>query len=100
MANDRLYIKCDRCNELFFLGKHFGGSWTIYDKTLTEHSLAERLECFLEKHLLECDFNQEDFSLVTEFGDDFPYKPKYFSMVDDKPKVISIVNGTCEVKEG
>lgn len=84
MANDRLYIKCDRCGELLFLGKHFGGAWTIYDTTYTKHTLAERLEHFLAKHLIECEFNQDDFSLITEFGDDFPDNPKYFSMVNEK----------------
>lgn len=82
MANDRLYIKCNDCGELLFVGKHFGGPWDVYDKTITEHSFAERLDAFLFKHYLDCDCNRTDFSFIAEFDDDFPDHPKYFSMVE------------------
>ena len=84
MANDRLYIKCDICGELLFIGKHFLGPWNVYNKTLTDANLAERLERFLEKHWLECDMNRTEFSFITEMSNDFPDKPKYFSMVNEK----------------
>lgn len=72
MANNRLYIKCDECGELFFLGKHFGGAWDIvnYD----ELPFLTKLNMFFEKHYLICHNNDSFYSIVSENDEDFTFK--------------------------
>lgn len=72
MANNRLYLKCDECGELFMLGKHFGGAWGIvnYD----ELPFLSKLDLFFEKHFLTCRNNNSFYSIVSENDKDFTYK--------------------------
>lgn len=77
MANNRLYIKCNRCGELLFVGKHYGGAWGVncYDGIAFDKKLSE----FLFDHYLDCRNNASDYSFIAENDDDFPDHPKYFS---------------------
>ena len=90
MANDRLYIRCNECGELLFVGKHFGGAWDVRDrvKTISNGSgfpkeltvpFGAILEQFLEDHLYNECCNRTNFSFIAEFDDDFPDNPKYWS---------------------
>lgn len=80
MANNRLYIKCNRCGELLFVGKHFGGSWSVncYDGVTFDKKFSE----FLFEHYIYCSNNDSDYSFIAEFDNDFPKNPKYYSYGD------------------
>lgn len=89
MANDRLYIRCNECGELLFVGKHFGGAWDVRDSVKyfrcgsgfsseLVKPFGEILEDFLSEHLFNECCNRTDFSFIAQFDDDFPDNPKYF----------------------
>lgn len=35
MANNRMYLLCEGCGEVFGIAKHFGADWNVYDRLKT-----------------------------------------------------------------
>lgn len=81
MANDRLYIRCNECGELCFIGKHFGGSWET--RSYEDNEIENRLDKFFSKHFITCFNNTSDYSFIAEFDDDFPTNGKFFNIKED-----------------
>lgn len=87
MADNRIYLKCEECGGLLFLGKRLGGGyyWRNYGKennannknnplwkTQDERPLEERLNDFYETHEW-CGDSLDHFKIVYEMDDDFQY---------------------------
>lgn len=71
MANDRIYLKCNVCGALLYLGKSFaqGFYYVNYDKERDSSapSLDEKLNMFYDKHAFCGDSHSDgDFSLIYE----------------------------------
>lgn len=48
MANDRLYIKCQKCNKEVMIAKHYGMEW------VSPQGIEYELDKFFEEHFI-CD---------------------------------------------
>lgn len=79
MANNRLYIGCKKCREHLYLDKHFGGPFTISEKTRIE------LNNFLEQHAYCGHDWVMTFELFDENGDDEKYS--YYMDVRDESEI-------------
>lgn len=84
MANNRIYLKCNGCGGLLFLGKRFsdGYWWHNYGKDNhiedeDNRPLEDRLNNFFDIHELcgiqEDGFTLDHFSISYEMDDDFVY---------------------------
>ena len=88
MADNRMYIRCESCGKMLFLGKRlgFGYYWWNYGKDNNEANrgkpwykeqderpLEDRLNEFFANHTW-CGGEQDNFRIVYETDDDFEYK--------------------------
>lgn len=53
MANERLYIRCRACGEVFYVGKSFLDGFYY---GIEEPKLADKLNAFYEKHTYCCKY--------------------------------------------
>ncbi len=60
MANNRLYIRCKRCGETVFIGKHSLGALTV------DKNVADRLNEFYDRHSY-CGIGHYSLELCEEF---------------------------------
>jgi hypothetical protein len=66
LANNRLYIKCDKCGEKFMLATHFLGPWSVH----IQEGLGTKLDSFFEEHYF-CDWGYRGtFSIELESEED------------------------------
>ena len=88
MANNRIYLKCEGCGGLLFLGKRFAGGycWHNYAKDINaarandpnwkkqdDRPLEDRLNDFYEAHEW-CGDSLDHFRITYEMDDDFTWK--------------------------
>lgn len=89
MADNRIYLKCEGCGGLLYLGKRLGWEgyyWYNYGKTNNafhgndrgytpqdERPLEDRLNEFFDKHTI-CGGSFDHFKIVYEMDDDFEWK--------------------------
>ena len=69
MANNRLYIKCLKCGEQFYIVKEFSGWQFFIDATAHEDYIGrqcESIESFFDKHFYQCGL--QHLSLIDEAG--------------------------------
>lgn len=72
MANNRMYLRCKACGEIFFLGKRFGNGYYISQyEQYKGVPLMERLNKFYDDHEWCGDAGLDCFELIYEF----PPKP-------------------------
>lgn len=93
MANNRIYLKCEGCGGLLFLGKRLGGGYYWHNYGISanalcrgatgyvmqdESTLEDRLNIFFGKHEFcggdDGNFTYDHFKIVYENDDDFEYK--------------------------
>lgn len=61
MANDRMFIKCNKCNDEVMIAKLWSNGWTTSDEW--GQNMVEKINSFFDKHNL-CDDN--NFTLTYE----------------------------------
>lgn len=79
MANNRLYIKCNNCGGMLFIGKHFLEGWYVGDYNENYNKkFGEVINDFHDKHI-ECFYERYDnpYTIITESEiDELEYESK------------------------
>ena len=99
MANNRIYIRCQGCGGMLFLGKRFGDGYYWYNyakdnnaahandptwKKQDDRPLEDELNQFYDEHEWCGDTGLDHFDIVYEMDDDFTWKPPFKKMEVDK----------------
>lgn len=85
MANNRIYLRCKNCGEVFFLGKRLVDGFYVQDEHYGKgETLVNRINKFYDKHTWEDTNGREErldrwggldcFEIVYENDDDFEQK--------------------------
>lgn len=93
MANNRLYLKCNACGGMLFLGKSFAAGFYYHDYENNENHLEDRLNSFYDKHTWCSDTGDGDFSLEYECGSPYSWFHKYKITFDEADKEIIFCEG-------
>lgn len=78
MANNRIYIRCKKCGECLFLGKHFNAEYYWQNYSKEEVHLEDKLNDFFEKHCwCEEEFDESQNYCNTPVGKFTTWDTKY-----------------------